>query len=213
MSLSYAEAIAHLRRRLADPLPGTRAQLRMAPAVRQDATLAQVTGKACREAAVLVLFFPLQDEPALVLTARHAGLKHHAGQISFPGGRRDPKETLWETALREAREEVALDTARVERLGALTPLYIPPSNHCVYPFVGTVPFVPELYPHDAEVEAILLIPLRHLMDPAVLLREPWMLRGQEVDVPFFTFETYKVWGATAMMLAELLALFEEVEGP
>lgn len=181
----------------------------MAPSFRQDPELAGVHGKPCREAAVLVLFFPLQGEPALVLTVRHADLRQHAGQIAFPGGRRDPGETLMETALREAREEIGLETDAVEILGRLTPLYIPPSNFCVTPFVGAVRHVPDLLPQDAEVEVILHVPVSHLLDPGMHLREPWTLHGRRVVVPYFAVDDYKVWGATAMMLAELLALFDD----
>ena len=206
---SFEETVAFVRRRLAAPLPGTEAQLGMAPVYRQDVSAARVEGKDCREAGVLALLFPLDDEPALLLTVRRDDLAQHPGQISFPGGRREPGETLRETALREAHEEVGLDPASVEVLGALTPLYIPPSNFCVYPFVGAVPVRPPLRPQDAEVEAILPVPLPHLLDPATRRREPWMLRGQEIEVPFLAVEAHKVWGATAMMLGEFLALFRE----
>lgn len=211
MPVSFDEAVAFLTRRLREPLPGTDAQLRLAPAYRMDPVLARVENKSCREAAVLALLFPLQNEPAVVLTARHAGLKDHAGQIAFPGGRREPEEPLETTAVREAHEEIGLDPSRVEILGTLTPLFIPPSNFCVYPFIGIVRELPELSPHDEEVDAILYVPIRHLLDPAMLLREAWLLRGREVEVPFFSYESYKVWGATAMMLSELLAIFEELE--
>ena len=156
---------------------------------------------------MLVLFFPRDDVPTLLLTVRRADLKAHPGQISFPGGRREPDETLRQTALREAHEEVGLDPASVEVLGTLTPLYIPPSNFCVHPYVATIPTAPALRPQDAEVEAVLCVSLPHLLDPQTHRIEPWMLRGREIEVPFLDVDGHKVWGATAMMLAELLALF------
>lgn len=180
----------------------------MAPAYRMDLDKARVTGKNCREAGVLALLFPLDDAPTLVLTVRRDHLPDHAGQISFPGGQREADETLEETALREAQEEVGLDPSHVEVLGALTPLYIQPSNFCVYPFVGAVPHAPTLRPTDAEVGKILRVPLAHLLRPETTVREEWSLRGMPVEVPYFGVEGYKVWGATAMMLSELLALFE-----
>ncbi|MDX1548812.1 MAG: CoA pyrophosphatase [Rhodothermales bacterium] len=204
---SFETTVAFLRRRLAEPLPGTEAQLAMAPLYRQDATMARVDGKPCREAGVLALVFPLAGEPALLLTVRRDDLPDHPGQVSFPGGRREPGETLREAALREAHEEVGLHPGAVEVLGPLTPLYIPPSNFCVYPFVGVAAVLPALRPQDAEVEALLPAPLPHLLDPATHRREPWTLRGQQVEVPFLHVEGRKVWGATAMMLGELLALF------
>lgn len=166
-----------------------------------------VEGKPCREAGVLVLFFPYNDEPIVLLTVRRPDLKEHAGQVSFPGGRREPDETLRETALREAHEEVGLDPADVEVLGRLTPLYIPPSNFCVHPFVAVMPFAPALQPQDEEVASLLYTPLPLLLDPTTRQCEPWDLRGRVVDVPFLAVGEHKVWGATAMMLAELTALF------
>jgi 8-oxo-dGTP pyrophosphatase MutT (NUDIX family) len=204
---SFDTHIAYLRKRLVGPLPGTRAQLGMAPIFRQDPSMATIEGKPCREAGVLVLFFPLDDVPTLLLTLRRADLKEHAGQVSFPGGRREPDESLRETALREAHEEVGLDPRHVEVLGPLTPLYIPPSNFCVHPFVATTPVAPELRPQDDEVEAVLCAPLPLLLDPQTRRREPRIVRGQTYDVPFLDVKGHKVWGATAMMLAELLALF------
>ena len=204
---SFDEHIAYLRRRLEGPLPGTAAQLTMAPIYRQDPSMATIEGKPCREAGVLVLFFPKDGVPTVLLTVRRADLKAHPGQVSFPGGRREPDETLRETALREAHEEVGLHPDDVDVLGTLTPLYIPPSNFCVHPYVAMTPTAPALHPQDDEVEAVLCASLPHLLDPQTRRREPWMLHGREVEVPFLDIEDHKVWGATAMMLAELLALF------
>lgn len=207
--LTFEACLTHLRRRLAQPLPGQAAQFRMAPRYRQDAELADVRGKPCREAAVLALLHPLADDaPALVLTVRPPDMKHHGGQIAFPGGRREADEARETTALREAEEEVGLPQDQVDLLGPLTPLYIPPSNFCVYPFVGAVEQHPDLYPADEEVAEILHVPLARLLAPTTHREEPWTLRGREVVVPYFSIAEHKVWGATAMMLAELLALFE-----
>ncbi len=205
----FTACIDRLRERLRAPLPGTAAQLRMAPAYRMDPTLARVDGKECLEAGVLMLLFPLGGVPALVLTVRRGHLPNHPGQIAFPGAQREAGERLEETALREAHEEVNLDPYGVDVLGALTPLYIPPSGFCVYPFVGAVSAAPALRPTDAEVETILRVPLPHLLAPETLRREQRALRGMNVEVPFFGVDDHQVWGATAMMLAELLALFED----
>ncbi len=205
--------VHRLRTRLAErPLPGPAAQQTMAMRYRATPDLLSVEGKDCREAAVLALLVPLADgekggpsRPGVVLTQRHDDLPDHAGQIAFPGGRREPGETYVATALREAYEEVGLDAATVDVLGALTPLYIPPSNFCVHPFVGVVDGPPPLRPTDAEVRALLRVPLATLLAPATRRVEPWALGGRTVDVPFYDVDGHAVWGATAMMLAELLA--------
>lgn len=202
--------IDRLRERLAGPLPGTAAQLAMAPAYRRaDPAVTSVDGKSCREAGVLVLLFPHDDTPTLVLTVRRDHLPDHAGQIAFPGGQHEGDETLRQTALREAYEEVNLPPGEVNVLGALTPLYIPPSNFCVHPFVGATPHEPDLRPTDAEVGTILRVPLPHLLDPSTTVRETWTLHGRPVEVPFFRIGKHKVWGATAMMLGEFLACCTE----
>jgi 8-oxo-dGTP pyrophosphatase MutT (NUDIX family) len=207
---SFATYIDRLCTRLTAPLPGAEAQLKMAPAYRAEASVVAVEDKDCREAGVLVLLFPAGNALSIVLTVRRDHLPDHAGQIAFPGGQRERGETLRETALREAHEEVALDPACVDVLGMLTPLYIPPSNFCVHPFVGVAPEPLDLRPTDDEVGAILRVPIAHLLGPAALRRETWTLHGQDVEVPFFDVGGHKVWGATAMMLAELLALCKEV---
>lgn len=193
------------------PLPGAGTQLSMAPGVPIDATTLHVGGKSCHEAGVLVPIFPMEDTLTIVFTVRCQDLSHHGGQISFPGGRLEAHDQdLRDTALREAHEEIDLPPEDVEILGALTPLYVPPSNFCVHPFVGVIRHHPELRPEDKEVDEILRIPLSRLMDPAAMRCAPQQLFGEEVLVPYFEVNGYKIWGATAMMLAELITLFEEL---
>lgn len=182
----------------------------MAPrySARQEALSTQ--DKDCREAGVLAVFVPQPSaSPAIVLTVRREDLPDHAGQISFPGGQREGTETLSETALREAEEEIALAPQSVELLGTLTPLYIPPSNFCVHPHVGVVEHNPALTPTDREVERVLRAPLDHLLDPETRVVEPWTLHGTRVEVPYYDVDGHTVWGATAMMLAELLAVIHD----
>ena len=202
-----------LSTRLQRPLPGHEAHLRMSPRyeVRQDAL--SVEDRACREAGVLALLLPYDDMPSVVLTVRRDDLNDHGGQISFPGGEREEGESLRDAALREAHEEVDLAPQSVRLLGGLTPLYIPPSNFCVHPFVGVVDSAPVLRPTDREVAEILRAPLHHLLDPATRIVETWTLHGQEVDVPYYDVAGRTVWGATAMMLAELLTLVDDAGLP
>lgn len=207
--LSFAAQMEALRQRLAKPLPGQEAHFTMAPIYRQNPALSRIDGKPCREAAVLAMLFPVDEAPHVLLTARPDTMRDHAGQVSFPGGRREEAETLLETALREADEEVGLAPDAVDVLGPLTPFYIPPSNFCVHPFVGALSTLPDLYPHDEEVAAIIHAPLKHLLAPGTRRREPRTIRGKTFEIPFFAVESYTVWGATAMMLAELLAVFQE----
>jgi len=208
---SYSAFITALTQRLQQPLPGQAAQFTMAPLRRQDPVMASVEHKRCREAGVLVLLYPAGDgTPHVVLTVRRADLRDHAGQVSFPGGQREGNETLEAAALREAEEEVAfVSDPQFALLGPLTPLYIPVSRFCVHPFVGAATAAPRLFPADAEVAEILHVPLAMLLNPDTRQSEPRVLHGHTVDVPFFAIAGHKVWGATAMMLAEFAAVCKE----
>lgn len=211
MSRPFHPTIEYLRRRLLSALPGPQAQIRMAPSRADGIARVNVDGRDCREAGVLALLYPRRGEAHLLLTVRRAHLTQHAGQVSFPGGRRESDETLQQTALRETQEEVGLDPARIEVIGALTPLYIPPSNFCVYPFVGYTDEEPDLVPHDREVERIAHVPLTHVLAPDRVAEEEWLIRGEQLRVRYFEVDGLKVWGATAMMISEIVALFDEHE--
>lgn len=202
--------LAHrLRDRLAQALPGTDAQADMAPRYDARKEALSIRGRDCREAGVLALLYP-NSEPHLVLTVRRDDLPDHPGQISFPGGQREAGETLPETALREAQEEVDLPPSDVHLIGALTPLFVPPSNFCVHPFVGVTSGVPVLTPTDREVGDILHVPVRTLLQPDTRVVETWTLHGREIDVPFYQVGKHVVWGATAMMLSELLFCLRDI---
>lgn len=206
---SFESLISFLKDRLAQPLPGSEAQVRMAPLRENARERTEVDGRDCREAGVLALLHPRDGIPHLVLTVRRDHLSDHAGQVSFPGGRREGDEPLLFTALREAREEVDIHPDQVEVLGELTPLYIPPTRYCVHPYVGYTRTAADLTPHDLEVEKIVHVPVYDLLDPTNIRREYWTVRGNRVEVPFFDVSGLQVWGATAMMLAELIAILED----
>ncbi|PSQ86081.1 MAG: CoA pyrophosphatase [Bacteroidetes bacterium QS_3_64_15] len=202
-----------LTERLEQPLPGHEVHLTMAPRYPARRADLSVDKRDCREAGVLVLLVPHDGDPAVVLTIRREHLPDHAGQISFPGGQGEGDESLLDAALREAEEEVALPPSSVRMLGRLTPLYTPPSDFCVHPFVGRPESAPELYPTDEEVERVLRVPLAHLLDPATHSTETRRLGGTDVEVPYYDVAGHMVWGATAMMLAELLAVVRDARTP
>jgi 8-oxo-dGTP pyrophosphatase MutT (NUDIX family) len=151
---------------------------------------------------VLVPLFLHDDAPHVVLTRRREDLRRHAGEISFPGGRQDPEDAdLCATALREAHEEIGLDPDGVELVGALQPTPTIATNYAIYPFVGLIEPGQAWRPAEAEVAAVLELPLSALRDGYG--RRRLLRRG----VPFRT-DTYVVgedlvWGATARMLADL----------
>ena len=159
-----------------------------------------------RVGGVLLLLYHYQEKINLVLTRRRDDLTSHAGQISFPGGRREANETAVQAALRETEEEIGVPTTAVSILGELTSIYIPPSDYEVHPFVGWVnggkrpSFVPEVQ----EVAEILEVSLYHLLDPRTREVGPIPVRGATYTVPYYNVHGHKVWGATAILLSEFL---------
>jgi 8-oxo-dGTP pyrophosphatase MutT (NUDIX family) len=163
-----------------------------------------------RQAGVLLLLYPNHDTLHLVLTVRTSSLNHHSGQISLPGGGWEERDaSLQETALREAQEEIGIPIDELELLGPLTALYIAPSNNVIHPFVAYIPQRPAFRPNPSEVAELLEVPLHLLTDPATRHKEDWVWRGASLRVPFYALGEHKVWGATAIVLAEFLALLAQ----
>ena len=161
------------------------------------------------DAAVLLPMFAHPHAPGLVFTERRGDLRRHAGEISFPGGRQDtPDENLMTTALREAEEEIGLDPADVEVLGALPPVGTFVTGYKVHPFVGLIPDGLRFRPNPDEVAAVLLFGLDELRDGFAMRR--LVRRGVPIRTPTYVVREHLVWGATARILAELL---ERLEGP
>jgi 8-oxo-dGTP pyrophosphatase MutT (NUDIX family) len=207
MTKPWYEQAARIRAALADPAPTLEELL-----VLRDLTGANIRpmqpppGIQPREAAALLLLFPRNGELWLPLTVRSSRLPTHRGEVSLPGGAVDPEDVdPAATALREAHEELGIAPLSVEVVGQLTSFYIPPSNFRLTPVVGLSAVDPELRPNPDEVETAFSVPLSLLLDPATIQEEVWERRGVQMRVPFFLLEGWKVWGATALLLSELVA--------
>lgn len=207
MDYDFIEALSN---QLQFGLPGQEAQFRMAHVVRQQAAKPPPNA---RQAGVLALLYPKQTNWHLVFIERqpHYGHDRHAGQISFPGGKyEDADSSLQQTALRETEEEVGVPRHAVNMLGKLTELYIPVSNFLVHPYLGIAEDRPQFVPDTTEVKAILEVPFAHLCNPATRQTTHLQLSSNITlkNVPYFNVEGKILWGATAMMVSELLALAE-----
>ena len=158
-----------------------------------------------RPASTLLAIYP-DDTGRLVipLTVRHADLRSHAGEVSLPGGAVDAADADREAAaLREAWEEIGLEPELVRIIGVLDDIWIPVSNFELRPFVGAVASRPSLVPHDAEVSAIVELPLDALFDDEVLGTEEFSGRGLTVRAGAYRYGGVRVWGATALTLGML----------
>jgi 8-oxo-dGTP pyrophosphatase MutT (NUDIX family) len=194
------------------PLPGHEAQVRMSPSHR---AFTPPSGKpAPFVGAVMLLLYPGDERDGLfvVLTVRTENVAHHKGQVSFPGGATEPEDvSLAHTAIREACEELGVCGNDVSIMGELTPIYIEPSNFHVHPFVAHLPYRPSFMPQQEEVFHVLEVPVCHFFDPKNISVENRVIDGTERRIPYFDVHGRKVWGATAIILSEFVAVLEKID--
>jgi 8-oxo-dGTP pyrophosphatase MutT (NUDIX family) len=166
---------------------------------------ARMDARGRTDAAVLLALYGWPEEPGLIFTERRADLRRHAGEISFPGGRRDDGDAdLAATALREAEEEIGLDPAAVTLSGALPPTSTFVTGYRIHPFVGVVapPGELGLEPNPAEVETVLTFSLDLLREGYEMRR--LVRRGVPIHTPTYEVEGHLIWGATARILGDLI---------
>ena len=203
-----------LKKALEKELPGLEAQLRMVPGIRRQEIEKRKWDENAKKAAVLICFYPGSNsdiELAFIRRNEYDGV--HSGQISFPGGRyEESDQDLIETALREAEEEVRILAEQVEILGEISPVYIPPSNFFVKPVVGWTDHKPSFVPDPSEVQEVLSFTVGEITDPANFhVRTIEHREYNLIDVPCFYVRGHIIWGATAMMLSEMIAVLDRIK--
>jgi 8-oxo-dGTP pyrophosphatase MutT (NUDIX family) len=189
-------SLSHVRRALATADPPSPSRLE---------------GTGVRASAVLAPLYERDGEVFVVLTRRAQHLRSHRGEVSFPGGGQERDEDLRTTALRESYEETGLDPASVEINGELDHLETVTSRSFITPYVGVLPGHPVLVPNPNEVEKILHVRLAELLEPAVFREERWGLAPLDRPIYFFEIVGDTIWGATAFMLRNFLALITGTE--
>jgi 8-oxo-dGTP pyrophosphatase MutT (NUDIX family) len=202
----FREFISGLQNKLSKPLPGLSSQLAMATLGRSVRDGKLEVPEDVRKAAVLVLFYPSGNEIRIVLIKRVEYPGVHSGQISFPGGgwERHDKDII-ATALREAEEETGINRDNVITIGKLTDLFIPPSNFLVTPVLGYTLTRPEFIADPEEVDRVLEISLEDLVhEGSKQEKEISIFPATIMKVPCYYVDGHIIWGATAMIISELI---------
>lgn len=208
--IDFERLVHQLGNRLQGPLPGPLAHERMRAVPVGKNTPNFVHKTPPRPGSVLIVLYPHADRIVFPLIKRpdYPGL--HSGQVSFPGGKAEGQETAIETALREANEEIGIDSRSVKVLGKLSNFFVIPSNFMVVPIVGYVTSEPSLKADPFEVARILHGDVESILpDTALLEKEITAAKTYQMKAPHFEIENEVVWGATAMMLNEFRIILSE----
>ena len=213
MNISSDILLARINQSLLKGLPGDLAHSKLAPQHRKPASeyLNQVSQYKIG-CVVSLLVKNNKQEWCLVLMERMSHEKDvHANQISFPGGKQEEGDaSFYETALRELKEELGVPSDVVNLISPLSELYIPPSNFLVKPFLCYTHHELTYIPNDAEVRSLMEIPLSFFMNESNVIQGGFKsARGYDVNAPFYEYNSHKIWGATAMMIAEIVSLLKE----
>lgn len=203
--------ISFLKERIEEPLPGRTAQKKMLPVpVVEESNARKLTAPddASPSSVLIPIFMDEGGQLSVILTLRTSGIRH-GGQICFPGGRSELNEEPLETALRESHEEIGLPAQDVQMLGSITSFYLQHTNNLINPFVGFLEKKPKMTRNPNEVEEIITVTLNELATDDKLINERWDLEHDSFDVPYWDIHKVPLWGATAMILSELLELYRE----
>lgn len=198
-----------LKKEIQKGLPGTDVQWQMASSDRMLKDFPRLPGENTLVAAVLILLYPHNDSIYTVLIQRPDYDGVHSGQISFPGGKYESSdENIIKTALRETNEETGVDSEEISVINTLTPLFIPVSNIIVTPVVGWTKSRPVFNHHPEEVVFLIEADIRRFFDPAIIKFKTARIRGEMTEIKYYDYDGNVIWGATAMILNELLTIIK-----
>ncbi|WP_341225845.1 CoA pyrophosphatase [uncultured Arcticibacterium sp.] len=205
--MKYHSFVSSLETKLQKPLPGH------AEFMKKNGydlnKRAQPDFNRIKKSAVLIAFYPHKEDIYLPLILRPPYDGTHGGQMAFPGGRMEDFDESYErTALREAEEEIGLKALDVNIIGTLTEVYIAPSNYWVKPIIGTLDYKPSFFPDKREVAAIHQIPWSEFSIPERFQKRTIQVRGTTMVTSGFEIQGQWIWGATALMIAELMEVLK-----
>lgn len=199
-----------LEKGMKHPLPGKEAQLSMSPNPQDLRRFDTKLPLNHRKSAVLILFYPNEDKAFFPLIKRPVYPGVHSGQIALPGGKMEEEDQdVIDTALREAWEEVGVLPQQVKLIGKMSDLFIPASNFLVSPILGYSEEMPDFVPEEKEVARIIETAVSTLYEPTIRKKKILEFSNNfRLDTPYFEVDKEMVWGATAMILSELLQILE-----
>ncbi|MCK9639859.1 MAG: CoA pyrophosphatase [Prolixibacteraceae bacterium] len=206
LNLSHDIRIKKFKKQLENLLPGHVSHVKMLPPGR--ALMFPSEQINYHDSAVMILLFPVKGKIHMCLIRRPSTMKNHAGQIAFPGGKREKEDAdLIQTALRETQEEIGIDANNVEVLGQLSPVYVQISDFLISPVVGWLNEFAETGIDSSEVDEIIFVSLEDLADSKNKCEREMDTRTGRIKVPGYEINGNFIWGATAMMLAEFMDIF------
>jgi 8-oxo-dGTP pyrophosphatase MutT (NUDIX family) len=204
--------ITQLRIQLNEALPGQEAQLLMVPGERVVLRKNYPEHQPPKKSAVLILLFPFQQGISTILIERAVYVGVHSGQIAFPGGKAEETDSdLRYTALRETYEEVGVPMEEVEIIGNLTDVYINPSNYLVTPYIGYLSQAPDFLINEREVQKIIRVDILDTDKVVKSTKKITHSNGLQIQTPFYSIDGFTIWGATAMMMSELIVVTEKAK--
>lgn len=200
-----------LQSRLMLELPGNVAHLKMASRKRLTELRDSYDQSKAKQSSVLILLYEKNDKLKMVLMKRQDYDGVHSGQVSFPGGQKEESDIGFEeTALRESNEELGIQANEVKIIGKLSDIFIPPSNFLVKPFIAYQNSVPDFTPDSIEVAEVIEADIADLFKEELKGEKKLNVRGTPIMAPYFNLNGHVVWGATAMILSELLDVIESM---
>ena len=197
-----------LKHKLSKPLPGIRSHLKMAPQHRAEQLASYHEGiKHAKKSAVLMLFYNESDESKMIVIRRSNYVGVHAGQIAFPGGRYEDEDiNVQTTALREIHEEIGIPEDKIEIVGRLSDIYVPPSNFLISVFVGYLDEKPMYKIEEREVDEVIEVPFGDFFKPGLIKEKEFFVSSLNASskAPYFDVSNAEIWGASAMVISEFL---------
>lgn len=208
-------SIYQIKEKLQLPLPGVSSHLKMAPPHRAQEIISHKDNpENAKKSAVLILFFHENDNLKMIVIRRSVYVGIHSGQIAFPGGRFEEEDIdVRTTALREIEEEIGISEDKIEILGRLSDIYVPPSNFLISVFVGYLSEKPAYKIDEREVDEVIEIPFSDFFKQDIVKQKDFYVNAIKAadNAPFFDVTNAEIWGASAMVISELLEVLKNKE--